>query len=537
MMNRRQFLGNAAAATATAAASGNAVAASLTSGASSAAAALRRPNLIFVFADQLRYSSCGYAGDEYAQTPNMDRLAAEGCNLHQAISSTPVCAPYRASLMTGKYQSSTGMVINEIRLSPNHDCFGHALTRAHYQTAYIGKWHLWANQLGHHELIRNGFTPPGPYRLGFDGVWEAYNFNHFYYHSPYFNNDAGPHIRQQYEPDGQTTRAIEYIRDAASKADPFALFLSWGPPHSPWGPGNVHPAWAARFHDTTIPRPPNFSMNSDPHADAWQKLPPNFEAQVDDETRAYYAQTANLDWNLGRLMKALEEQGIAENTILAFPPAHGEMFGPPAQHGNPTFYEEAARIPLLIRWPAKIKPHTVSDVLLGTPDIMPTLLSMLSIPVPAGVEGSDLSRALTFGAGTPPEIANLQGMGATAAWADGSEWRATRDHEFTYAIYRRDGKELLFNHREDPYQLRDLASDRGFSTTLAHYRDTSAAFRKQRNDTFEACAWYQRWTQDRNIVMTATGVTQDLDALQKLTAAWFPGTVGDQPVSHTPVGV
>src|SRR4051794_7948949 len=69
----------------------------------------KRPNLVYVFADQLRYFSCGYAGDEYARTPHIDQLAREGCNFHQAISSTPVCAPYRASLMTGKYQSSTGM--------------------------------------------------------------------------------------------------------------------------------------------------------------------------------------------------------------------------------------------------------------------------------------------------------------------------------------------------------------------------------------------------------------------------------------------
>jgi hypothetical protein len=85
--------------------------------------------------------------------------------------------------------------------------------------------------------------------------------------------------------------------------------------------------------------------------------------------------------------------------------------------------------------------------------------------------------------------------------------------------------------------MRDLATDRSFSTTLAHYRETSAAFRKQRNDTFEACTWYQRWTKDRNIVMTATGVTQDLEALQKITTRWLPDSNGDRPVSNTPVGV
>src|SRR5260370_38194714 len=102
-------------------------------------AAPQRPNLVYMFADQLRYFSCGYAGDEYARTPNIDRLAAQACNFHQAISNTPVCAPYRASLLTRKCQSSTGMVINELRLSPEHDTLGRELTRDGYHTDYIGK--------------------------------------------------------------------------------------------------------------------------------------------------------------------------------------------------------------------------------------------------------------------------------------------------------------------------------------------------------------------------------------------------------------
>ena len=95
-------------------------------------------NLIYVFADQLRRFSCGYAGDEFARTPNIDRLARESLDVRNAAPSTPVCAPYRASLLTGKYQSSTGMVINELRLSPEHECFGHVLTRNGYDTASIG---------------------------------------------------------------------------------------------------------------------------------------------------------------------------------------------------------------------------------------------------------------------------------------------------------------------------------------------------------------------------------------------------------------
>jgi arylsulfatase A-like enzyme len=525
MINRREFV------------TGVAASAGMTAmGADRKASKHRCPNLIYVFADQLRYSSCGYAGDEYARTPNMDKLAAQGCNLHQAISSTPVCAPYRASLMTGKYQSSTGMVINEIRLSPEHECLGHSLTNAGYNTAYIGKWHLWANQLGHHNLIRNGFVPPGTYRLGFDNFWEAYNFNHFYYHSPYFNDNTTPHIRKQYEPDGQTDVAVNFLNTVAKKDEPFALFLSWGPPHSPWGQGNVHPKYAEMFQGVNIPLSPNYSMVSDPYCDNWQKLPPRFDSFVRDDMRTYYAQVANLDWNLGRIMNTLEENGLAEDTILVFTSDHGEMFGSHGRHGKLIFYEEAARIPFLVRWPKAIHAKSVSDALLGTPDIMPTLLSMLKIPIPAGVEGHDLSKSILGSGDSGPDVAHMQGMGATAAWADGSEWRGLRDHGYTYGIYQRDRKEFFFNNRKDPYQLTNLADDRSMSSTLAHYRTVSEEWRRDQNDTFEKCTWYQRWTEDRNIIMTAKGTKQDLGALKKITDRWLPEGIADHTVGDMPVG-
>ena len=107
----------------------------------------KRPNLIYIFADQLRYQSCGFAGDTKAITPNMDRLAAESISFVNTVAVSPICAPYRASLFTGKYTSSTGMVINEIRLNPDHHIgLGQVLTEGGYDTYYIGKWHLWANQ-------------------------------------------------------------------------------------------------------------------------------------------------------------------------------------------------------------------------------------------------------------------------------------------------------------------------------------------------------------------------------------------------------
>ena len=145
---------------------------------------MKKPNLVYVFADQLRWASVGYNGDKLARTPNIDRLAAESADVVNAVSGHPVCAPYRATLLTGKYTTSTGMVINEIRMNTRHRTFAHVLNDAGYETSYIGKWHLYAAQLGNHFDPKNSFVPPGPDRLGFDGYFAAYNFHHRYY-APY----------------------------------------------------------------------------------------------------------------------------------------------------------------------------------------------------------------------------------------------------------------------------------------------------------------------------------------------------------------
>ena len=156
---------------------------------------------------------------------------------------------------------------------------------------------------------------------------------------------------------------------------------------------------------------------------------------------------------------------------------------------------------------------------------------MLGLPVPRAVEGKDMSGPALDTGKADVQAAHMQGMGATAAWVDGTEWRALRDHEYTYAIYHRDRKELLFNNRQDPFQMKDLAGDRAHATLLSHYRDLSTQWRKQQNDTFEACTWYEpRWTTNRNITNTAQGVGQNLDRLQDILTHWLPDGVGERSV-------
>jgi len=496
-LRRRDFLGVMGVATAAAMRCGRA-------GASSK----RPPNLLFVFADQLGRNHCGYAGAQQARTPCLDRLAAQGADFFNAVSTMPVCAAFRASLMTGKYPTSTGMVINELRMNPCHECFGHVLTRGGYETGYIGKWHLYANQLGHHHDPKNSFVPPGPNRLGFDGYWAAYNFHHEYYRA-YYHTDSEEKLSYGdgvYEPDGQTELALDFIRRSAPSEKPFALFLSYGTPHDPWSATNVPAAYRAMFRDAAIPNPPNYQDKNDPYADQWGRLSPGQRRQLEAWRRNYYAMTANLDWNIGRLLGALDEAGLTEETLVVFTSDHGEMFGAQGRRAKNIFYEEAARVPFLMRWPGVIPEGAASDACLSTVDILPTVLSLLGLPVPQAAEGMDLSACARGVQGPEPEAALLQNTGACAAWEDGHEWRALRDKRFTYAIYRVDRSEHLYDNQKDPYQMTNLAGDPAHTGRLEGCRTLLAERLAALNDGFAASTWYRdHWIADRIILRGAKG--------------------------------
>ena len=476
----------------------------------------RRPNIICLLADQLRYQSCGYAGDEKARTPNIDRLASDGVNFHQAVSHMPVCSAYRASLFTGKYTTGTGMVINELRMNPNQTCLGHILTQAGYDTGYIGKWHLYANQRGDHFDPKNSFVPRGPHRLGFDGYWAAYNFHHEYYGSYYHTESPekifyGDHV---FEPDAQTDMALDFLAKKASGDAPFFLMVSYGTPHDPWVESNVPTKFYNMFKDVQFDVPPNYSDEIDPYGDGWSNIEKSPE-KIDEWMRNYYAMTANLDWNIGRILQAVDKTGLADDTLIVFTSDHGEMFGGHGRMKKNIFYEEAARIPFLMRWKGRIPAGSVSDACLNTPDIMPTLLGMagLNSRIPHEVEGMDLSHLAIGKSGPEPEAAFLMNTGACAIWQDGHEWRALRDKGFTYAVYRGGGagnlprKEVLFDNVADPHQMKNLASDSVHRPHLEKYRGMLKVKMTQLNDTFPASTWYRnRWTDgSRRITASANG--------------------------------
>jgi len=182
------------------------------------------------------------------------------------------------------------------------------------------------------------------------------------------------------------------------------------------------------------------------------------------------------------------------------------MFGTHGRVFKMTFYEESARVPFIIRWPGHVPAGAVSDACMATPDIMPTVLGLCGQKIPAAVEGMDLSQLALGRAGPEPEFALLQGMGHTYLWKDGFEWRALRDKQFTYARYLKDGKELLFDNRNDPLQKVDLAADTAHGDKLAELRRKMNRKMEAIHDEFKPCSWYRdQWTEDRVIMRAGPG--------------------------------
>lgn len=461
----------------------------------------KRPNLIYIFADQLRYSSLGYNGDSLAVTPNIDLFSNECAVMDNAVSGHPVCAPYRASLLTGKYTTgATGMVINEIRINPNHRCFAHVLNENGYETSYIGKWHMYAAQLGHHYDVKNSYIPKGPDRLGFDGYFAAYNFHHEYF-SPkaYYHLDSNEKIYyKKYEPDEQTDMAVEQIKKHAKSEKPFALFLSYGTPHDPWTEENAPKKYYDMFKSADFPKPPNYKKTNDIHADIWAKYLPGGRSKINEQKRVYYAMVSNLDENVGRILKAVNELGIGDDTIIVFTSDHGEMFGAQGRHAKNIFYEEAVRVPFLIKWGDRL--HKGKNLsCMNTVDIMPTLLSMMKLPVPDTAQGTDISENIVNGTFTENNCL-LMGTGPTAVYGNGKEWRGIRSCRYTYAVYKIDGREYLFDNLNDPYQINNLAKDNGYKKVLQGLRDEMYEKMNAVGDSFEKNSYYKKnWVENRVI--------------------------------------
>ena len=386
------------------------------------------PNLLFIFADQMRASALGCMKDEAVKTPNLDKLAAQGILFTNAIANSPVCTPSRASMLTGKHALNAHCFANDVRLPVDEPCIADKLNAVGYHSAYIGKWHL-------DGISRHMFTPPER-RHGFDDYWASYNCHHDYFDTKYYLNDSPELIRVEgYEPEIQTDLAIDYLKNSNSD-QPFNLWLSFGTPHAPY---------------MTVP-----NKYKDLYPPEEIELRPNALSPDRDAIAGYYAHITALDENIGRLMDSLDELGLAENTLVVFTSDHGDMLWSHMLQKKQLPYEESIHIPLIIRFPEKLQAGLESNLLFSVADLAPTLLSLLGQEVPDTMEGENLKQNTMNETTIEPESVFINNYAAFDQAIGLKPWRGVRTKQYTYARWLQ-GSAILFDNISDRYQLENLA--------------------------------------------------------------------------------
>ncbi len=436
----------------------------------------KRPNLLLVFADQMRGSAMGFLGEEPVKTPHLDRLAEQAIVFTEAASNYPVCSPYRAMLLTGQYPHRNGVISNclsrtapyGVELKADARCWSDVLRQNGYALGYIGKWHLeapykpyvdCANNRG--GVAWNEWTPPHR-RHGFD-TWHAYNTYDHHMRPLYWDTDAGRHEFQyvdQWGPQHEADLAIAFIRKQSGRSGgarkPFALVVSMNPPHTPYGahPEKYLEPYAEKSIEELCRRP-----NIPP---AGTRMGDLYRSQI----RHYYAMITGVDEQFGRIVDALDCAGLdgaelAEETIVVFTADHGNCLG---IHGHPTKnvpQEESMRVPLLIRYPGKLKPRR-EDLLISVPDLYPTLLDLMGLggQIPDTVDGVSHAELLRTGRGRRPTSQLYLWVPCEQPSAGR---RGVRTAQYTLVVDRMPGQEekrILYDNAADPYQLENVAADR-----------------------------------------------------------------------------
>ena len=434
--------------------------------------ARKPPNLVFVFPDQMRGQALGFMKEDPVLTPNLDAFARESLVLTQAVSNYPVCSPFRAMLMTGRFSHANGVLSNCNSRSAPHGCelrrsdrcWSDVLKGRGYSLGYIGKWHLDAPHKPYvkcennsEKFAWNEWCPPDR-RHGFD-FWYAYGTYDYHLTPMYWATDSTretPIRVRQWGPEHEADLAIDYIRNTDGKyrdpRRPFALVVAMNPPHTPYHlvPGKYLDRYEGKTPEDLINRP---NVNLEGNA-AGGRL-------ARRHIKNYFAMVTGVDDQFGRILRALNEAGLEEDTIVVFTSDHGNCLG---SHDHPTknvHYEESMRVPFLIRWPGKIAPRH-DDLLLSSPDICPTLLDLMGYgrDIPASVQG--VSHASLFLTGTGNRPASQLYMWVPVgqpAWGR----RGVRTHRYTLTISKTPDKpaqSVLHDNREDPYQLKNVAAER-----------------------------------------------------------------------------
>ena len=422
---------------------------------------MSRPNVLLFFTDQQRFDTIAALGNGVIRTPNLDRLCAEGTAFTSAYSPSPVCVSARCSLHYGQYPWRTGCYDNGYDMPTDRPSFMDVLTEAGYRTHGIGKCHFTpdghalrgfqSRETQEECTIRNDDYVAHLHANGFEHVSDPHGARGQMYYTPQLAQMPARLHPTQWIGD----RSVAFVEQQADANEPWMLFSSFIHPHPPFAPPVP---WNKLYRVGSMPLP---------------KLPADFESLHTYINRRqnrykyrdrgldmnlirlirahYYACISFIDFQIGRMLSALEESGQLDDTLILFTSDHGEYLGDYQCFGKRGMHDSAARIPLIARMPGRFDGGQIVDEPANLVDIAPTILQTTGCKIADHeLDGADL-RAVASG-----DADRAGGISQFNSGPNGVYMLAAKRWKYIYSAP--DDKELLFDAVEDPLETRNKAT-------------------------------------------------------------------------------
>lgn len=431
----------------------------------------RRPNIIFMFADDQAKESMGFCGNPVIQTPNMDRLAGDGVFFENAFITTPICCSSRASILTGQHMRRHG--IEDFHKPVPAEAFAQTypvvLRDAGYRTAYLGKFAIgWPDEDQKHLAL------------------PADEFDFWYGFPQVFGFKQEIDGEVHYLTDLMTTKAVEFMR-STPEDQPFCMTLAFKEPHGPLD--FFDPDFPKYYEDTEIPRPKTLTQEAYDKMPAFVRHSLNGSGDVprfldnnayQASMRKIYSYISRLDQSVGIIMDALHAMGLADNTVIIYSSDHGSFQGAHGLVGKWLLYEESIRVPLIVwdgRLPKKRRGVRHEGMALNI-DWAPTMLDYGGAPIPEAMQGKSLRPLVEGEKNSVREDAYFEHTYVHHDNIRSSE--AVRSDEWKYIRYFKQEPvyEELFHLADDPEELHDLAGDAKHASTLKRLRARCDEYRE-----------------------------------------------------------
>jgi arylsulfatase A-like enzyme len=479
-----------------------------------------RPNILFIFSDDHAYQAVSAYGHGLNHTPNIDRLAREGMLFRSALVTNSICAPSRAVILTGKYSHRNTVLNNRDVFDGSQQTFPKLLQKAGYQTAIVGKWHLKSDP------------------QGFD-YWEVLPGQGHYYNPDFLTPNGDVHY-EGYVTDVTTDLALKWLSEKRDKSKPFMLMFQHKAPHRNWMPAPQH---LSLFDGMKMPEPVNLfddyehraspahkqEMEIDRHMNFGADLkiaPPEgsneygayegnigrltpeqrkmWDAVYEPKNAAF--KTANLqgrelvrwkyqryikdylrsvqsvDDNVGRVLRWLDAQGLAENTVVIYNSDQGFYLGEHGWFDKRWMYEESLRTPLLARWPGVIEAGSENRDLVSNVDLTETFLELAGVDVPGDMQGRSL--VPLFKGMTPSDWRTsfyyryYEGPPMQAPH-NVARHEGVRTDRYKLIHYYMDNEWELFDLEKDPREMHSFYGDPSYADIQAHLKLELERLRKE----------------------------------------------------------